>query len=106
MLTDSVDMYRSRVTELREYEGAYDAARADDGYHRLTGQTTEFSEALGDAGRRGVPNLKYFTWVEQQGKTVEELDAQWSPEYWTATQTQVDEIDRLISEFNERVRAV
>ena len=106
VLTDSVDMYRSRVTELREYEGAYDAARADDGYHRLTGQTTEFSEALGDAGRRRIHNLKYFTWVEQQGKTVEELDAQWSPEYWTTTQTQVDEIDRLISEFNERVRAV
>jgi cysteine synthase A len=106
VLTDSVDMYRSRVAELREAGGAFDGSMAGGAHARLTGQTTEHMEVLDDAGRRRIHNLKYFTWVEQQGKTVEELDAQWSPAYWEATQAQVDDIDRLIDAFNERVGAV
>jgi len=106
VLTDSVDMYRSRVAELREAEGAFDASAAVAAHRRLTGQTTEHTEVLDDAGRRRIHNLKYFTWVEQQGKTVEELDAQWEPAYWEATQAQVADVDRLIDAFNERVRAV
>ncbi|MBN1283631.1 MAG: pyridoxal-phosphate dependent enzyme [Proteobacteria bacterium] len=41
-------------------------------------------------------NLKYYTWVEQQGKTVEELRAQRSQEYWIEQQSRVAESDRLI----------
>jgi hypothetical protein len=37
--------------------------------------------------------LKYYTWVEQQGKTVEELNAQRNPEFWLAEQARVAEID-------------
>jgi len=43
--------------------------------------------------------LKYFTWVEQQGKRVEELDAQRGQDYWEGQQTQVQKIDRLIAEY-------
>jgi hypothetical protein len=51
--------------------------------------------------RRRIHNLKYFTWVEQQGKTYEEILAQWyDPNYWTSIQKQVTEIDALIEEFN------
>ena len=54
--------------------------------------------------RRRIHNLKYFTWVEQQGKTYEEIVAQWrDDEYWTDVQNQVPEIDALIDEFNARV---
>jgi cysteine synthase len=44
-------------------------------------------------------NLKYYTWVEQQGKTVEELDAQKRPDWWLAHQEKVTEIDRLIQAY-------
>ena len=47
-------------------------------------------------------NLKYYTWVEQQGKTVEELDRLWDPDFWTETFSQVPEWDELIKEFNRR----
>jgi len=37
----------------------------------------------------------------QQGKPIEELNAQWSdPSYWTAIQGQAPQIDELIREFN------
>jgi len=42
--------------------------------------------------------------VEQQGKTYEEILAQWYDEtYWKGFQNQVEEIDALIEEFNREV---
>jgi len=106
VLTDSVDLYRSRVAELAAAEGPYTADLASTGYHRhLQGQGTEHTLVLDDESRRRIHNLKYFTWVEQQGKIVAELDAQWERSYWEATQAQAPEIDRLIGAFNQRVTA-
>ncbi|MEA3397460.1 MAG: hypothetical protein U9R05_08365 [Chloroflexota bacterium] len=48
-----------------------------------------------------------YTWVEQQGKTYEEILAQWyDKDYWSNIQQQLPEIDNLIKEFNERVGLV
>jgi hypothetical protein len=53
--------------------------------------------------KRRMHNLKYFTWVEQQGKTVEELDAQWYDEdYWKIQLNSYKEWDVKIKQFNER----
>ena len=41
-------------------------------------------------------NLKYYTWVEQQGKTVEELNAQKSQEFWLKEQALIDEINSML----------
>jgi hypothetical protein len=50
--------------------------------------------------RKALHNLKYFTWVEQQGKTAEELDALWEPEFWDEMFSQIPGWDKLIKEFN------
>jgi len=53
--------------------------------------------------RKQWHNLKYYTWVEQQGKTYEEIQAQWyDPDYWTDIPRRVEEIDALIEEFNAK----
>ena len=53
--------------------------------------------------KRRMHNLKYFTWIEQQGKTVEELDAQWYDEnYWKDQFGKVNEWDEKITEFNNK----
>jgi hypothetical protein len=70
----------------------------------LGGVTTDHLLELTYPERRRVHNLKYYTWVEQQGKTYHEIRAQWyDDDYWTAVQSQVPEIDALIEEFNEKV---
>ena len=46
-------------------------------------------------------NLKYYTWVEQQGKTVEELDAQRAQDYWEEKQAEVENIDKLIEGYRK-----
>jgi cysteine synthase A len=104
VLTDSMDLYASRVAELRQQEGSFDATRAAVAHQRwLLGASTDHMAELGYWERKRLHNLKYFTWVEQQGKTAEELNALWDPAYWEAIQGQVPEIDRLIEEFNRAV---
>jgi len=107
VLTDSMDLYQSRLEEMREEHGEYTELDAAADFARyLQGLTTENLLELRYTDRRRIHNLKYFTWVEQQGKTYEEIMAQWyDAEYWTDTQRQVQEIDRHIDEFNARVNA-
>jgi len=50
-----------------------------------------------------VHNLKYFTWVEQQGRNSTELRQLWEPSYWDETFAQVEEYDKLITAFNKEV---
>jgi hypothetical protein len=51
-----------------------------------------------------VHNLKYYTWVEQQGKTYDEINAQWyDRSYWKQIPAYADAIDKLIDEFNKEV---
>jgi hypothetical protein len=53
--------------------------------------------------RKRIHNLKYYTWVEQQGKTYEEINQQWYDEhYWTDMHEQAADLDKLINAFNEK----
>jgi hypothetical protein len=52
--------------------------------------------------RKAIHNLKYFTWVEQQQRSVEDLNRLWEPDFWTEMFRQVDEWDQLIAALNER----
>jgi hypothetical protein len=102
VLTDSMELYGSRIVEMRQESGEYKEANAAADFARyLHGQSTDNMLELRYTDRRRVHNLKYFTWVEQQGRTYEEIQAQWyDPDYWTDVQGQVDEIDELIEAFN------
>jgi hypothetical protein len=104
VFTDSMELYGSRLAELHEEHGEYTQVDAAADYHRyLLGCTVDYVDELGYWDRRRIHNLKYFTWVEQQGKTYEEIQAQWyERDYWTRVQGQVEEIDALIDEFNCR----
>lgn len=103
--TDSMDMYKSRVVEEQERYGDYTAEDAVADYHRyVLGTNIEHVQELGYYDRKRIHNLKYYTWIEQQGKNVEELNAQWYDRtYWTGLHTQTAEIDALIHEFNAQV---
>ncbi len=105
VLTDSMELYASRLAEMHQEYGAYtERDAAADTARYLHGQSTDYMLELRHTDRRRVHNLKYYTWVEQQGRTYEEIVAQWSaPDYWSAVQSQTDEIDALIEEFNALV---
>jgi cysteine synthase len=105
VLTDSMELYQSRLIEMQAEFGEYAETDAAADFARwLHGQTTDNLEELRYTDRRRIHQLKYFTWVEQQGRTYEEIQAQWyDSEYWTSFQDQIPEIDALIEEFNAKV---
>ncbi len=105
VLTDSMELYRSRLHEMHQEFGEYTERDAAADYARwLLQQSTDNMLELRYTDRRRVHNLKYYTWVEQQGKTYEEIRAQWyQPDYWAEIQAQVNEIDALIEEFNAEI---
>ena len=104
VLTDSAAMYQSRITELDQMHGAYNATEAaiDHNLHILGLKTDNMLE-LTYAERKRVHNLKYYTWVEQQARDVQDLNALWydTEGTWDAVHQQASELDELINEFNE-----
>lgn len=105
VLTDSMELYQSRLAEMEAEQGEYsDLDAAADHARYLEGATTDHLLELRHTDRRRVHNLKYFTWVEQQAKDPAELNRQWQEEaYWRGYQEQLSEIDELIRGFNAEV---
>ncbi len=102
--TDSMEMYQSRLKEENGKHGEFtnrDAAVSFDA--DLMGLGIDNMIEMDYYEKKRMHNLKYFTWIEQQGKTVEELNAQWYDEdYWKSRYAKVDEWDKEIEAFNER----
>lgn len=105
MFTDSMEMYQSRLEEVNAEKGAYSSTQAAvDFVACLMKQTIDYTKELSFYDKKAIHNLKYYTWVEQQGRTVEELNEQWNPEYWTNLfENEVEYFDKMIEEFNHLV---
>ena len=102
-LTDAMNLYESRMHEISESEGEYTSRLADRHYARyLQGITPDYVRELSYADRKALHNFKYFTWVEQQGKSSDELRQLWDTDFWNEVFSAevVDEWDRLIEAFN------
>jgi len=102
MFTDSMEMYQSRLDEVNTEKGAYSGTQAAVDFGAcLMKQSIDYTKELSYYDKKAIHNLKYYTWVEQQGRTVEELNEQWNPEYWTNLfENEVDYFDKMIEEFN------
>lgn len=105
VLTDSASMYTSRLGELDEQQGKFsqlEAARVHSS--SLLHQSIQDTLELTYYDRLRIHNLKYYTWVEQQGKTYAEINAQWyDRDYWREIPAMADKIDKLIESFNAEV---
>ncbi len=100
--TDSLDRYYSVIDEMAEQYGKLDEAaavgRIEGVFHAAS--TDWVLEGTKDVRERWH-NLKYYTWVEQQGKSVQELDAQRDPQWWIGHQQRVQEIDKRLNELRK-----
>jgi cysteine synthase len=102
--TDAAEMYQSRLDELKERQGAYTSLQASIDFECcLQGQSISHFKELNYQDQKSVHNLKYFTWVEQQGKSVEELNQLWYDKtFWNSMFKQTEAWDVQIEAFNER----
>ena len=92
--TDSLDRYYSVMDDMRGQFGTLDTAgavgRVEGVFH---GVRTDWVLPGTPDNRARWHNLKYYTWVEQQGKSVAELDAQRDPQWWVDHQARISELD-------------
>ena len=100
-----MEMYGSRLREMGEERGRPYSERdaAVDHARHVLGVRTDNLLELSYTEKKRIHNLKYYTWVEQQGKTSEELNAQWYDDgYWAGIHRMADAIDERIDDFNRR----
>ncbi len=101
--TDGSEMYGSE-------KASFLAANYPDGFtevdaaaivaRHLAGANTEHLEELDATGRDRIFNLGYYTWVEQQGVTIEDFDARRDQRFWDELHTMAPAWDAMIDEFN------
>ena len=103
-LTDFMGLYSSRMREMETKHGPYAPHLADQHFGRyLQAVTTDHMRELSYPDRKALHNFKYFTLVEQQGRSTAELRELWDPDFWNRVFSRevVEEWDRLIGAFND-----
>ncbi|MBQ4107004.1 MAG: pyridoxal-phosphate dependent enzyme [Lentisphaeria bacterium] len=106
VLTDSIDLYQSRLAELNAEFGPYTRQNAAVDHNRhLLGIRTDAVRELTYPERRKIHNLKYYIWVEQLGKSEAELNALWydRENTWDEVHRQTMALDEQIEAFNDAV---
>ncbi len=108
VFTDSFELYESRKRELAEERGEYTEKEAVKDFELLQNTGLDNMLELTYYERKRVHNLKYYTWIEQQGKELKELNSQWYDynNYWSSIHNQVPEMNQLTSDFNRKVEAI
>ena len=95
--TDSIDRYYSVMDQLNSEYGKLDSIKANVRYYGILNNVKEdYIEEGTYKNRKRWHNLKYYTWIEQQGKTVEELNAQMNQSYWIEKQSLIPSIDEKL----------
>jgi hypothetical protein len=103
--TDGAAMYGSeRELALAKYfPGGFDEVGAAEVYgEHLLGATTDHLRELTHEERERIFNLGYYTWVEQQGISLEDFQARRDPAFWTRIHESANAWDEQIGEFNAR----
>ncbi len=96
--TDGFDRYPSVLRALDEREGPQTRELALQRLGTLRSVGTDWVQEGTRQARERWHNQKYFTWVEQQGKSLEELDALRDPTFWDQQVDKIPEIDAGILE--------
>ncbi len=105
--TDSATLYEQRAQSFRSWATSYPAVSTKSTPARSSGITCRASPTdhlieLTHIDRRRIFNLGYYTWVEQQGISLEDFEARRRPEFWSGIHELAGDWDALIDELNAR----
>jgi cysteine synthase len=103
--TDGAGLYTSVIRDVlaRRFGGNLDhRAAASTFAEHMLGADTENLLVLTDSGRRRIFNLGYYTWVEQQGVTLEEFTVRRKQKFWKGLRELIPVWDGMIQEFNRQ----
>jgi hypothetical protein len=104
--TDSAAMYDSEraAYRARKYPDGFDEVNAGEIFGRhLEGVADDRVLELTHVDRKRIFNLGYYTWVEQQGVSIEDFDRRRKPEFWQGLVDTIPAWDRQIEAFNAEI---
>ncbi len=103
--TDGAAMYATERDKVlaREFADGFDEVAAAETFGRsLLGAGTDNLLELSQRERERVFNLGYYTWVEQQGVSLEDFEARRSQSFWRGLRELIPAWDAMIEDFNAR----
>jgi len=95
--TDGFDRYPSVLEKLAEDDGALDRDKFLRRISSFHGVATDWVQEGTREVRERWHNQKYFTWVEQQKHSIEELRALADPSFWLGEQAKIADMDAAIA---------
>jgi len=101
--TDSAEMYGSEVSKAktRYFGNRFDAVAAGETWGRfMAGAGVDHVLELSHVDRKRIFNLGYFTWVEQQGVSLEDFTARARQPFWDGLLDLAPAWDEMIERFN------
>ena len=101
--TDGADLYSSEIDKAvrKHFAGSFGESEARQVFEQhLASVDTDHLLELSACDRDRIFNLGYFTWVEQQGISVEQFEARRSQDYWQGMRQALPAWDERISRFN------
>ncbi|HET7855808.1 MAG TPA: pyridoxal-phosphate dependent enzyme [Gaiellaceae bacterium] len=103
--TDGASMYGSEreLALARHFPDGFDGVAAAEAFgEHLLGAAPDNLRELTWEERERIFNLGYFTWVEQQGVSIEDFEARRDPAFWVRLREQIPDWDARIDELNAR----
>ena len=103
--TDGAALYRTEVDKVlaRDFPDGFGETEAAETFGRsLEGQDTGHMLELTREDRERIFNLGYFTWVEQQGVSIEDFEVRRDQAFWRELVDLIPAWDEAIRAFNER----
>ncbi len=104
--TDGSELYPSEREKFlaRDYPNGFDAAAAAEVAGRyLLSVDRENLMQLREFDRNRIFNLGYYTWVEQQGISIDDFEGRRRQSWWEGVRALVPKWDECIVDFNERI---
>ena len=103
--TDGAELYESELQKClhQRFSDRFDQVAAGEVFgEHLMGAATDHLLELTHRDRRRIFDLGYYTWVEQQGVSIEDFVMRREQSFWKALQTLLPTWDQMIDEFNEK----
>jgi len=101
--TDGADMYHTEMShaENKYYSDGFGEVQAAESFgQNILGTGIDHMQELGRFDRERIFNLAYYTWVEQQGTSLEDFDRRRDQSFWDNLLNLVPVWDGMIDRFN------
>ena len=100
--TDGADLYETELSKTKkQFSKIYDQVTCAEIFAKnFEAITVDHTLELSQIDKERIFNLGYYTWVEQQGTSLEEFESRRNQSFWDKHYTDMISLDPKIKEFN------